>query len=103
MAEVDKTEDNKVRGCQSQVWMTADMQDGHIQISAESDALIVQGLIAVLLRVYSGRSPGEIISSDTTFLSQIGLDRHLSVSRTNGLHAMLTRIRQFAAACQEQA
>jgi len=92
-----RTEDNKVHGCQSQVWLHAEGQDGIVRFQADSDALIVKGLIALLLRVYNGRTPAEILLTEPAFITQIGLDRHLSPTRANGLGAMLKKIKRYAA------
>ena len=92
-----KTEANKVRGCQSQVWLVAEQEDDRIRFLAESDALIVQGLIALLLRVYSNRTPDDILAADNQFLKRIGLQEHLSTNRTNGLASMMDTIRRHAA------
>jgi len=91
-----KIEDNRVKGCQSQVWLISRMENGRLVLEAESDALIVQGLIALLLRIYSGRTPQEIVRSRPDFLRSIGLDKHLSQNRTNGLHSMLKEIHRKA-------
>lgn len=88
-----QTDANKVRGCQSQVWFVAErMADGRLRFLATSDAHIVSGLIAILLRIYSERAPDEILATSPDFIAGIGLDEHLSPTRNNGLHAMLTRI-----------
>jgi len=92
-----RTEDNKVHGCQSQVWLHASSEDGLVRFQADSDALIVKGLIALLLRVYNGRTPSEILLTEPTFITSIGLDRHLSPTRANGLGAMLKKIKLYAA------
>lgn len=91
---------NKVRGCQSQVWMvaTADETSGLLKIQADSDAFIVKGLIALLLRLYDHRRPDDILANPPDVFDEIGLGRHLSPSRANGLHAMVNRIRQIATA-----
>lgn len=96
--EEHRTEANKVKGCQSQVWMTAeaDAASGTLHIRADSDAFIVKGLIALLLRLYDRRRPEEIIANPPDVFDQIGLGKHLSPSRANGLHAMVNRIRQIA-------
>lgn len=95
-----KTEENRVRGCQSNVWMTADVEAGDppvIELRADSDAMIVRGLIAVLLTLYSGRPVEEILATDVReVFSRIGLDRHLSATRRNGLYGMIRRIRGMA-------
>jgi cysteine desulfuration protein SufE len=96
LAEHELVDDNKIKGCQSQVWFVAAEEDGRLQFRAISDAAIVSGLIAVLLRIYSGRRPAEILETPADFVSQLGLDQHLSPTRSNGLAAMLTAIRRFA-------
>ena len=96
MTEEHKTEKNKIDGCQSQVWMHAKFDDGKMYIEADSDAMIVKGLIALLVKVYSGHEPNEIISSPPEFLQKIGIDNHLSPTRKNGLGAMLKQIQLYA-------
>ena len=91
-----KTDDFRLRGCQSVVHFAAETSDGEITFHAGSDAAIVQGLIALLLRVYSGRTPDEIRDTEAAFLSQIGLDSHLSPTRKTGLASMLTAIKAAA-------
>ena len=93
-----KTEDNLINGCQSRVWISAECRDGLLYFTAESDALIVKGLIALLLRVLSGHTPDEILSADLYFIDRIGLKDHLSPTRSNGLLAMVKQIRMFALA-----
>lgn len=93
-----KDEAHKVKGCQSQVWLHVDSVEDHLHLLAESDALIVQGLIALLLRVYQDRSPQEILDTELSFLQEIGLLSHLSMNRTNGLRTMINSIRAHAAA-----
>ncbi len=102
LEEQHRTEDNKVHGCQSQVWLHAVNDGGTIRFQADSDALIVKGLIALLLRVYNGRTPSEIIVTEPSFISNIGLDRHLSPTRANGLGAMLKKIKMYAIAFEEE-
>jgi cysteine desulfuration protein SufE len=94
----DYAERNKVRGCQSQVWMVAELDpaSGRMRIGADSDAFIVKGLIALLLRLYANRAPQEILDNPPELFERIGLGAHLSPTRANGLHAMLARIRQLA-------
>ena len=92
-----KTEDYRLHGCQSQVWLKAEQTDDRLHFQAISDSAIVSGLIAILLRVYSDRSPGEIIAARPDFITAIGLDAHLSPTRSNGLHAMIDAIRGHAA------
>lgn len=88
----------KVSGCQSQVWIHAGVKDGNVHFDADSDAMIVKGLIAILLRVYSGHKPSEIIGASPDFLKKIGIDNHLSPTRKNGLSAMLKQIQMYALA-----
>ncbi len=92
-----KTEDNRVHGCQSQVWMHAEPRNGRLHFQAVSDSAIVSGLIALLMRVYSDRPAGEVVASEPHFIGALDLDRHLSPTRSNGLRAMLDRIRAHAA------
>ena len=93
-----KTDDNLIDGCQSRVWLHADMKDGLIVFTADSDALIVKGIIALLIRVLSGHTPEEIASADLYFIERIGLKDHLSPTRSNGLLAMLKQIKIYAEA-----
>lgn len=93
-----KTESNLIDGCQSRVWLQADYVDGKIIFTAESDALIVKGIIALLIRVLSGHTPQEILAADLYFIDQIGLKEHLSPTRSNGLLAMVKQIRMYALA-----
>ena len=92
-----RTEENRIRGCQSQVWFVADKTDGRLEFRAISDAAIVSGLIALLLRVYSGRRPQEILDTPPDFVTALQLETHLSPTRSNGLSSMLNAIRNFAA------
>ena len=94
---------NKIRGCQSQVWFVANSQDGKLEFQAISDAAIVSGLIAVLLRIYSGKRPRDILDSPADFISALDLEAHLSPTRSTGLHSMLKAIHQFAAEAAEAA
>lgn len=91
-----KTDENKITGCQSQVWIHHEFTDGKIKLQAISDAAIVSGLIALLMKIYNERSPQEILTTQPTFLADLGLDKHLSPTRSNGLHAMLKRISELA-------
>lgn len=93
-----KTESNLIDGCQSRVWLQADYTDGKIELQAESDALIVKGIIALLIRVMSGHTPDEILDTDLYFIERIGLKDHLSPTRSNGLLAMVKQIRMYALA-----
>ena len=93
-----KTESNLIDGCQSRVWLQADYHDGVIDFQAESDALIVKGIVALLIRVLSGHSPKEIMDADLYFIDRIGLHDHLSPTRSNGLLAMVKQMRMYAVA-----
>jgi cysteine desulfuration protein SufE len=93
-----KIDKNKISGCQSQVWMHAKLEDGKMQIVGDSDAMIVKGLVALLIKVYSNQKPEDILSSPPKFLNEIGIDKHLSPTRKNGLGAMLKQIQLFALA-----
>ena len=93
-----KTEQNLIDGCQSRVWLQADMEDGNVVFQAESDALIVKGIIALLIKVVSGHTPDEILNSDLYFIEKIGLKEHLSPTRSNGLLSMVKQMRMYALA-----
>lgn len=93
-----KTEQNLIDGCQSRVWLQADMEDGNVVFQAESDALIVKGIIALLIKVVSGHTPDEILNSNLYFIEKIGLKEHLSPTRSNGLLAMVKQMRMYALA-----
>ena len=97
-----RCESNRVHGCQSQVWLRASGDANRLHFDAISDSAIVSGLIAILLRVYSDRSASEIISTMPGFITEIGLDSHLSATRSNGLHAMLKAIKAHAGAVLDQ-
>ena len=103
LPEEDRTEANKVHGCQSQVWMVAalDEASGRVRLRADSDAFIVKGLIALLMRLYSDRPADEILANPPAVFDRIGLGRHLTPNRANGLYSMVGRIRELAAACVE--
>ncbi len=93
-----RTDKNKIDGCQSQVWMNASIENSLLKIEADSDAMIVKGLIGILLKAYSGFMPADILSSPPDFIKQIGIDNHLSPTRKNGLGAMLKQIQMYALA-----
>lgn len=93
-----KTDNNLIEGCQSRVWLQADYVDGKVLFRAESDALIVKGIVALLIDVYSGHTPDEILGSDLYFVEAIGLKDHLSPTRSNGLLAMIKQMRLYALA-----
>jgi cysteine desulfuration protein SufE len=94
--ESDRVDANKIRGCQSQVWFVAEEKDGRLEFRAISDAAIVSGLIAVLLRIYSGKKPQDILDTAPDFVKALQLEAHLSPTRSNGLASMLKAIRSFA-------
>ena len=98
-----RTEENRIRGCQSQVWFVADKKDGRLEFRAISDAAIVSGLIALLLRLYSGRYPQDILDTPPDFVEALQLESHLSPTRSNGLSSMLQAIRRFATEAAEAA
>ena len=93
-----KTDQNLIDGCQSRVWLQADLVDGKVQFHAESDALIVKGIIALLIKVVSGHTPDEILENDLYFIQAIGLKDHLSPTRSNGLLSMVKQMRMYALA-----
>ena len=93
-----KIESNLIDGCQSRVWLQADYVDGKLNFTAESDALIVKGIVALLIRALSGHTPQEILDADLYFIEEIGLKEHLSPTRSNGLLAMVKQMRVYALA-----
>ncbi len=95
-----KTPEHLIEGCQSKVWLKADMEDGRIVFTADSDAIITKGIIALLVRVMSGRSPEEIINTDLDFINTIGLNENLSPARSNGLVSMIKQMKLYALAFQ---
>lgn len=97
-----KTEDNIIKGCQSKVWVHADMKDDKVVFTADSDAIITKGIIAILIRVFSNQHPKDIIEADTDFIDQIGLKEHLSPTRANGLVSMIKQLKMYAIAYQTQ-
>ena len=96
--ERGKQEKKLIKGCQSRVWLDAKFGDGKLVFKADSDAIITKGIISLLVRVFSGRTPREILEADLTFLDTIGLREHLSPTRANGLLAMIEQIRMYAVA-----
>jgi cysteine desulfuration protein SufE len=100
-----KTDTTKIKGCQSQVWVHAESQDGLVHLNGDSDAMIVRGLVAMVLRVLDGQRPAEIANADLFFPSQIGMDKHLAATRSNGLAAMIKQVKLYgmALSMQEQA
>jgi len=99
LPEEFKTENNIVRGCQSTVWLHKECEDGVLQLQADSDSLIVKGLAALLMQVYSGQPADEAATAELIFFDETGLNKHLSSQRTNGLKAMIDEIRKFAIQC----
>ena len=97
-----KTDQNIIKGCQSKVWVHAEMQEDKIQFTADSDAIITKGIIAILIRVFSNQHPKDIIDADMAFIDEIGLKEHLSPTRANGLVSMIKQLRMYAIAYQTQ-
>ena len=102
LAEEYKTPDNLIDGCQSRVWLHATYSDGGINLEADSDAIIVKGIVSLLVRVLGGQSPQDILDADLYFIDRIGLHEHLSPTRSNGLVAMIKQIRAYALAYSVQ-
>ena len=98
LAEADKQDQNLIDGCQSRVWLVCDQKDGILTFRAESDALIVKGIAALLVKVLSGHTAQEILDADLYFIREIGLNEHLSPTRSNGLLAMVKQMRMYALA-----
>jgi cysteine desulfuration protein SufE len=98
-----KLDENRVRGCQSTVWLVADYKDGKLYFKADSDAVIVKGLISMLIRVLSGHTPDEIIQAKLDFIQQIGMTTHLAQTRSNGLLSMVKQMKNFAVAYKVKA
>lgn len=96
--ETQKTEANLIKGCQSRVWLSSEYRDGKIFFAADSDAIITKGIISLLVRVFNGRTPQEILSSDFSFVEKIGLKDNLSPTRANGLVSMIKQIQNYAVA-----
>jgi len=97
-----KTDDNIIKGCQSKVWVHAEMKANKVHFTADSDAIITKGIIAILIRVFSDQSPKDIIEANTDFIDEIGLKEHLSPTRANGLVSMIKQIKMYAIAYQTQ-
>ena len=100
LSENEKNESNLIDGCQSRVWLVCDEKDGILTFRAESDALIVKGIISLLIKVLSGHTAAEILGADLYFIHDIGLTEHLSPTRSNGLLSMLKQMRMYALAYQ---
>ena len=103
LADVHKNDDRRIRGCQSTVWMVSEMRDGKVFYLADSDAVIVKGLISMLIRVLSGQSTQDIIQADLGFIDRIGMTSHLAQTRSNGLRAMIKQMKLDATAWQLKA
>lgn len=100
LEENHKTEENLVKGCQSKVWLHADMRDGKLVFEADSDAVITKGLVGLMVRVLSGHSPQDIAAADLYFIDRIGLKEHLSPNRANGLASMIKKMKMYGIAYQ---
>ena len=97
-----KTDDNIIKGCQSRVWVHAELEGGKLVFTADSDAIITKGIIAILIRVFSNQRPQDIIDANTNFIDEIGLKEHLSPTRANGLVSMVKQLKLYAIAYQTQ-
>lgn len=97
-----KTDENLIKGCQSKVWVHAELKDNKILFTADSDAIITKGIVAILIRVFSNQQPKDIIEANTNFIDEIGLKEHLSPTRANGLVSMIKQIKMYAIAYQTQ-
>ena len=97
-----KKDDNLIKGCQSKVWLHAELEDNKIVYTADSDAIITKGIVSILIRTFTNQSPSEILSADTSFIDEIGLKEHLSPTRANGLVSMIKQIKLYAVAFQTQ-
>lgn len=95
-----KTDENIIKGCQSKVWVHADMEDGKVVFTADSDAIITKGIIAILVRAFSNQEPKAILDANTDFIDEIGLKEHLSPTRANGLVSMIKQLKMYALAYQ---
>lgn len=100
--EANKIDDYLIKGCQSKVWVFPEFKDGKIVFTADSDAIITKGIVALLLRVFSNQTPEAILKADTTFIDEIGLKEHLSPTRANGLVSMIKQLKMYALAYQSQ-
>lgn len=102
MSEADKTEDNIVKGCQSKVWLTAQMNDGKIFFFGDSNTAITKGLVSLLIRIFNGQSPETILSADLYFMQKIGMERFIGTQRTNGFASMIKQMKLYAFAFKTQ-
>ena len=97
-----KTDDHLIKGCQSKVWVHADLEDGKVVFTADSDAIITKGIIAILIRAFSNQRPADILAAKTDFIDEIGLKEHLSPTRANGLVSMIKQLKMYALAYETQ-
>ena len=97
LSEEERAEKYKIKGCQSQVWLVPEFKDGRVYFRADSDAMLVKGIIALLVNVYSASTPDEILNNKPDFLKEVGVTEHLSMNRTNGLASMMKQIQMYAA------
>lgn len=102
IAETHKTDKNIIKGCQSKVWVHAELEGDKLHFTADSDAIITKGIIAILIRSFSGQHPKDILDADTNFIDEIGLKEHLSPTRANGLVSMIKQLKMYAVAYQTQ-
>ena len=102
MDDQEKVDDNLVRGCQSQVWLSTELEDGKVIFHADSDAAITKGLVALMVRLYSGQTPESIIATNPEFIQKIGMAQHLSPTRSNGLASMVKQMKIYAMAYQSK-
>jgi cysteine desulfuration protein SufE len=102
LPEEYKTDSNKIKGCQSNVWLQANKEGGKVQFLADSDAVIVKGLVSMLIRVLSDRTPSEIVNTDLYFIDKIGMTKHLAQTRSNGLLSMVKQMKFYGLAYQAQ-
>ncbi|PHK24527.1 Fe-S metabolism protein SufE [Nostoc linckia z15] len=98
ISEQYKTDDNIIKGCQSKVWLHGEEEDGRIVFTADSDAILTKGIVAILIRVFSNQKPADILQADMAFIDEIGLKEHLSPTRANGLVSMIKQIKMYALA-----
>ena len=102
MKEEDKTEENIVKGCQSKVWLTAQVQNDKVYFSADSNTAITKGLVSLLLRIFSGQAPEDILNANLNFMQKIGMERFIGTQRSNGFAAMIKQIKMYALAFKTQ-
>jgi cysteine desulfuration protein SufE len=102
LKEEDRTEDNIVKGCQSKVWMTAHLENGKIYFEADSNTAITKGLVSLLIRIFNGQTPEDILSADLYFMNKIGMERFIGTQRSNGFAAMIKQMKFYALAFKTQ-